>query len=238
MDSPKLDAKGIGERIRKLREKAKISQQELGKNLKLSQTRISRYERGFSAPPLKVLIKLAEIFKVSLDYLLFGTAPPVPYSPTLKVYMVERWRQAFERFEHIDNFLPLPLLADSVAAGPPREINPEDIEGFALIHASWCSNPENYTVVRVIGNSMYPLLEDGSLVAINHAKRDPKELDGKIVAFRKDGGVSIKMCQYLAPDLVVGRPYNQESREILVFRGEEVENCIVGVVEWWWRRQK
>lgn len=238
MDSPKPDAKEIGERIRKLREKSKISQQKLGKLLSLSQTRVSRYEKGFSAPPLKILTKLAEIFKVPLDYLLFGAEPPIPYAPKLKVYMVERWKQAFDNFEHIDNFLPLPMLADSVAAGPPREINPEDIEGFALIHASWCQNPENYTVVRVIGNSMYPLIEDNSLVAINHAKRDPKELDGKIVAFRKDGGVSIKTCQYVSADLVIGRPYNQESREVLVFRGDDVENCIVGVVDWWWRRQK
>jgi len=238
MDNPRLDAKAIGERVKKLREKENLSQQELGRLLKLSQTRVSRYEAGFSAPPLKILTKLAEIFKAPMDYLLFGTEPPVPYAPELKVYMVERWQEAFKNLDYIENFFPLPLLADSAAAGPPREINPESIEGFAVMHASWCPNPENYTVVRVAGNSMYPLLEDGSLVAINHAKRNPKELNDKIVAFKKDDGVSIKICQYVGPDLVIGRPFNQESHEVLVCRGEDTNDCIVGVVDWWWCRQK
>ena len=238
MGRRKLNAKEIGKRIRQLREDAGMSQAELGNRLKVSQTRISRYEAGHATPPLKQLIKLANIFRVPLDYLLFGAEPPPPYAPELKVYMVERWREVFESLDYIDNFVPLPLLADSAAAGPPRKINPEDIEGFALIHSSWCSNPENFTVVRVKGTSMYPLLEEGSLVAINHARRDPRELDGKIVAFKEDGGVSIKICQYISDDLIIGRPYNPDSNEFLVFRGEAAADCIVGAVEWWWSRQK
>jgi len=238
MAGQELDAKDVGKRIRELREKAKMSQAELGRKLRVSQTRISRYEAGHAAPTSKMLVKLSEIFDVPLDYLLLGTEPPPPYAPELKVYMVSRWRQAFENLDYIDNYVPLPLLADSVAAGPPRKVDPDDIEGFALIHTSWCPNPENFTVVRVRGGSMEPLLREGSLVAINHAKRDPKGLDGKIVAFKQDGGVSIKICQYIAPDLVIGRPYNTESREQLVFKGEEIEDCIVGVVEWWWSRQR
>jgi len=238
MAGHKLDARAIGERIRKLRQRLKMSQAELGKKLKVSQTRISRYEAGHAAPTLKMLVKLAGIFDVPLDYLLFGTEPPPPYAPELKVYMVSRWKQAFENLDYLDNYVPLPLLADEVAAGPPRKIDPNDIEGFAVIHSSWCPNPENFTVVRVKGTSMEPLLMEGSLVAINHARRNPKELNGKIVAFKQDGGVSIKICQYVAPDLVIGRPYNVESTEQLVFRGEEVEDCIVGVVEWWWSKQR
>jgi DNA-binding NarL/FixJ family response regulator len=60
-------------RLKELREKNSISQQELANMLKLSRTAISNYEIGKTEPTLTVLSQLATIFKTSTDYLMGRT---------------------------------------------------------------------------------------------------------------------------------------------------------------------
>lgn len=56
-------------RLKELREQQRLSQEGLGLKLGVSQSTISVYELGERVPDLNVLIKLAKIFDVSLDYL-------------------------------------------------------------------------------------------------------------------------------------------------------------------------
>lgn len=57
------------ERIRLLRESLNISQINLAKDLLIGQSTMSEYERGVKEPPISVLVKIADYFGVSLDYL-------------------------------------------------------------------------------------------------------------------------------------------------------------------------
>ena len=61
------------ERIRNLREDSDLTQMELGKLLHISQRAYSHYEAGTRDIPLEVLIGLADIYKVNVDYLLHRT---------------------------------------------------------------------------------------------------------------------------------------------------------------------
>ena len=56
-------------RMRDLREDADLTQEYVAWQLGIQQTVYSRYERGFQTIPLEHLIKLADLYKVSLDYL-------------------------------------------------------------------------------------------------------------------------------------------------------------------------
>jgi len=56
-------------RIRDLREDADLSQTTVAAQLGIQQTVYSRYERGFQTIPLEHLIKLADFYGVSLDYM-------------------------------------------------------------------------------------------------------------------------------------------------------------------------
>lgn len=56
-------------RIRKLREELGLSQEQIGKLLGTSQTMYARYENGASKMPIKFLIRLAQYYGVSTDYL-------------------------------------------------------------------------------------------------------------------------------------------------------------------------
>ena len=56
--------------LRKLREQKNITQIKLSTDLEVSQELISRYELGTSFPQPQMLIKLANYFNCSVDYLL------------------------------------------------------------------------------------------------------------------------------------------------------------------------
>ena len=61
----------LAERIKRLRQEHNMTQGELAAKIGLHQKQISAYERGRNIPSTEVLIKLAEVFNVTLDYLAF-----------------------------------------------------------------------------------------------------------------------------------------------------------------------
>lgn len=63
-------------RIRDLREDKDMNQTQLAKFLGMSQTGYSKYETGENDVPTSILIKLADFYGVSIDYLLGQTDKP------------------------------------------------------------------------------------------------------------------------------------------------------------------
>ncbi len=63
-------------RIRDLREDNDKTQQEIADFLGTSQTMYARYERGANELPIRHLIKLADYYGVSTDYILGRTNNP------------------------------------------------------------------------------------------------------------------------------------------------------------------
>ena len=61
---------GIGSRITLLRKEKKWSQVELAKNINASREIISRYERNESVPSIDMIIKIADAFGVTVDYMI------------------------------------------------------------------------------------------------------------------------------------------------------------------------
>jgi len=68
--------KVVGERLKQLREGAKLSQMKLGGLNGYIQSRITRYENGQATPPLELLLWYADYFDVSLDYIFGRTDNP------------------------------------------------------------------------------------------------------------------------------------------------------------------
>ena len=60
----------FAKRLKSLREENNIKQVELAKSLKMTSATLSQYEKGIREPNNETLIKLAEYFDVSVDYLL------------------------------------------------------------------------------------------------------------------------------------------------------------------------
>lgn len=63
-------------RLKELRKKKGISQLRLATDLNTTQNTISRYETGEREPGIDELIKIADYFNVSVDYLIGRTENP------------------------------------------------------------------------------------------------------------------------------------------------------------------
>lgn len=63
-------------RLKELRKKSGISQLKLAMDLNMNQNSISRYESGMREADYATLIKFADYFNVSVDYLLERTDIP------------------------------------------------------------------------------------------------------------------------------------------------------------------
>ena len=63
-------------RLQELRKKKGLTQLRLAMELNTSQNTISRYETGAHEPSIAELIKIADYFHVSVDYLLGRTDDP------------------------------------------------------------------------------------------------------------------------------------------------------------------
>lgn len=63
-------------RLKELRKKKGISQLRLATDLSTTQNTISRYETGDREPGIDELIKIADYFNVSVDYLIGRTENP------------------------------------------------------------------------------------------------------------------------------------------------------------------
>lgn len=63
-------------RLKEIRKAKGISQLKLAMDLNTSQNTISRYETGEREPGINELIKIADYFNVSIDYLLERTNNP------------------------------------------------------------------------------------------------------------------------------------------------------------------
>ena len=60
----------LGDNIRKLRLREKMTQTELAEKLGVSKQVVSAYEKGIRNPPYDVLIKITDVFCTSVDSLL------------------------------------------------------------------------------------------------------------------------------------------------------------------------
>lgn len=85
------------ERLRRLRRERDWSQGQLANKVGIDIQRISKYERGISSPPLEVLVSIAQVLRVSVDYLLMGKS-----SKTEKI----KNAKLIEKIEELDT-LPL-----------------------------------------------------------------------------------------------------------------------------------
>jgi transcriptional regulator with XRE-family HTH domain len=78
-DEPGGSIVGLAERVRQLRKQHGWSQAELAERIGADPAQISRYEGGRITPSAEAVVKLAEVFDVSCDYLLVDDAPRRPF---------------------------------------------------------------------------------------------------------------------------------------------------------------
>ncbi|MBI4467255.1 MAG: helix-turn-helix domain-containing protein [Acidobacteria bacterium] len=253
-------------KIKELRKTLGASQEQLARQLGLTKKTVAEWEQGRQPPSPERALQLARLaapgelrrwfIRLALERI--GAEPPLVVdallpglsarkagaragqrplpAAELRLIAPADWSDRFRALEGLDHYVPLPLLKDAAAAGSPREISEADIDGYALIHYAWCPNPANFTCVRVRGDSMAPILHDGAIVALDHTQRDPLFLHQKMVAARYDAGVTIKWLERASDGTLRLVPENKDYPALTLPRTPE--NPVIGLVAWWWNRQR
>jgi len=235
----------INARLRLAREKLEGPRGKLrfARKIGESHSNISRYERGRTIPA-HVLARVAQVYAVSPRWLLTGKGPMFLPTQADRIRGLElalppepsgRERVAGSLKREIPDFYVLPLLRDPTAAGPGRRITDDDVEGPAIIHRAWCPHPEKTDYVRVKGDSMEPVIPDGSIVTIDKSYSNPETLIGQVVAIylADTEEVTIRRLQKDAvkPRCYIGVPDNAsgDNRPVVLGRYDRVIGRVVSV---------
>ena len=99
----------LGKRIRKYRQEAQLSQEDLSSRVYVSRQTISNWENDKSYPDVSSLVLLSEIFQISLDELIKGDIE------TMKEVIK---KEEIEKMNHYGVIYTLLLIATAVSAVP------------------------------------------------------------------------------------------------------------------------
>ena len=127
----------ISEKLKQLRKMKNLKQDQVAELVGISQRAISQYEVGTRKPSREVLQKLAELYEVSVDYLLTGVE------------------------QDITGFM-VPVLGE-VRAGVPLYAQ-ENIIDYEEISPNMTGD---YFALKIKGDSMAPRILDGDIVIVS-----------------------------------------------------------------------
>jgi repressor LexA len=159
----------FGERLKQLREKRGLRQQDVADQVGVARVTISLYEAGRREPDNETIERLADLFQVSVDYL-FGRMDMPNGLPPGAVLVTE-----FQR---------IPIVG-VIRAGTPI-LAQENIEGWRYIPSDLAKGGELF-YLRVKGDSMQGTqnpIADGHLVLV---RTQPEVENGEIAVVMVNG---------------------------------------------------
>ena len=74
-----VNTREIGERVRQLRKSRGITQDELANHLSVSRQAVSRWETGSSVPSIEILLKLSELYGITINEILEADITNIKY---------------------------------------------------------------------------------------------------------------------------------------------------------------
>lgn len=165
------------DRLQALRQEKGLNMKEAAQALEMPYTTYVNYEKGAREPSAEVLIKLAEFYNTTIDYLLGKTEradPPAPAEPPVPIP---------PGFEPLPKMKRVPHLGTIACGGPI--LAEQNLEGYDIVPEGW--NVDFTLTCR--GDSMEPKILDGDVVAI-HCQ--PTVENGEIAAVRLGDEATLK----------------------------------------------
>lgn len=232
----------IGERLKKARVKAGLTQAELAEKCgwQAGQRRASHYESGRSQPSYRDLVKIARVLHTNAGYLAFGETP----SPTqegqanspdaeLMTTTIEPWDS---NTPLDDDEVEIPFFMEvEAAAGIGSEVQMETWGPKLRFAKSTLRRsgvqPENAAAVKVSGNSMEPVLPEGAVIGVDTSNTHVS--DGKLYAVDHGGLLRVKML-YRVPGGLRLKSFNEAEHPEELVKGDDLaEIRVIGRVFWY-----
>lgn len=177
MGTKMVDRRILGMNVRKAREKAHLTQEQLAKAIGVTHPTINRLENGKQNVTLDVLDKISKRLGVE-PYSFFSKDSLVPYLQVREEHAV--YHTSRDEMENVKYF------EDPLSLGPGTEISeipPSEYLPFLkrFLPRGYKSDPDRIVAFPTAGISMRPTIFPGSIVWIDRKDIQPKE--GEIYAF-------------------------------------------------------
>lgn len=227
----------VAEALIQLRVALRMEQIAFAKKIGVGQSVISKWEKRVQPIPLK---RLMYFLQMSQDYGLkeisqtFERAAQLP--PRLQKCLVGKQggqllltdSKKVTRWHESDK-CEVPVLSNPAAAGHPIPIEEKSWDYVLEVPRHMCPHPGEVQGVKVLGQSMFPILSTGCVTIVDTAKMNIEDLYNKIVVARDpDGEVTIKWLRRSGKHSLLV-PENTDFEPIVLVPGWE----IVGPVLWW-----
>jgi transcriptional regulator with XRE-family HTH domain len=225
-----------------LREQLGLSQAALAARLHFSAMALSRWENGTHEPSAKATFFWA-IWQAILTVYGFGNVLDFRQSmPPTCFRAPELCGQFDAKIDPGLSAIPVvnvPILRATVATPGGKGdsiLNLQTLPAEEIIATpeSWCPNPSETNCLRVSGDVMKPLINDGDIVAVDCAQTDPARLNGKIiVTWHQEAGLILSRFLFINGAYLL----EAESREFQPWQLSNKRNWkIIGRVLWSIRR--
>ena len=166
-----------GLNIKKIRKKKHWTQEYLAEKLGCSSVQVGKWEKASDNIEIRTVKRIADILNV-----------PLPFITGERLIDLDKASD----YEYVF----IPQVAGRISAGGGLEPD-NTIELKMAFRKDWVErkgNPNDMSIIRVLGDSMEPTLQSGDLVLINHSRNyiDPQ---GGIYALAIDGQIMLKRVQ-------------------------------------------
>lgn len=189
-------------RVKNLRKEKGISQQELAQMLYVNQTAVSQWERGVTNPSTDTVIALANIFGVSVDYLLGNSDYPGAPTPA---------------------GVQIPVLGNVQAGLPISAV--QDILDFEEITPELAATGE-FFALRIKGKSMEPRMMEGDVVIIR--QQDDADTGDTVVVLVNGDDATVKRLRK-RPEGIMLVP-NNPTFEPLFYSNRDIAELPVRII--------
>ena len=173
----------LGKRIRESRQRAGLTQTELGVAVDRTGSHITKVETGHSGLPWAVLARVARVLHVSADWLIGLTDNPMP---------------ADERAADQCLLDFVPVHKSTAIAGVAKGTVYAQDGGVVPFRRGWLDlegiDPDAANVFRVHGESMEPTLIQGSAILVDYQRTELRE-DG-IFVFKQGAALLVKRAHF------------------------------------------
>lgn len=220
----------LADRLKIAREKMGLSQAQLGEKIGLSQQSVAKIENGETRQPRKIK-EIANALNVSQKWLQLG----IEEDGFLSNFVVEEVETSTL---DPDIFASIQVLDIELSAGNgcEAEIIESAIDTFPLRRVDLRKagvSAANARIVKIWGNSLLPVLNNGDHVAIDVTQSKPIR-DGDLYALRDGVLLRVKVLINQPDGGLLLRSFNKDEYpdEILTFEERRTRIHVIGRVFW------
>jgi len=174
----------LADRIKEVRKKAGLTQNDLAQKLEMTPTSIFKYEKGMSVPSPENIIKIARLGSVTADWLITGEDVQLPQTQS----------------EGMDEFCYIPRYNIRAAAGHGIFNYQENVIQLMAFRRDFLKNhihaqKENLFIITATGDSMQPAIHTGDILLCDKGR--VAQLGEGMYVVRIDEALLVKNIQLL-----------------------------------------